>query len=443
MKQIRKEGLKIAEILFFLVGIPTGVFYVVLLRWPAFWNLVYDAIVGMFVLQAALIYGHTVSAFKRRSPATQPAPGRKPPPKTTLIVSAYLPNEVSVVEATLIHILQNVKRPPAGIEVILVYNTPRAEPLEAKILEMARQRPELILENARGSKSKSENLNHALERASGGMIVLLDADHLVSGDCIERAWRWLEGGYDAVQGLCKIRNAGEGLVPAVVGIEFEIKYGVYDSARSADFDTSFFGGSNGYWRAEAVKKIGFDARMLSEDIDTTLRGIFAGFRFFYDAAIISTELAPTTVGRLWFQRKRWAQGWLQCFLKHQGAVWKTRRLGLAQKFSWTLLLSGGVVYDVAAFLFFPLVLAFWLYRREVALPVHAYIVFAFFFILLAAPYQTFMIYKNATPPRAPLWNYFLYCLAAWPYAVFKTVLQMVAIRDELAGERTWTVSRRD
>lgn len=440
--RLLKEWFKVAEILLFILVLPTAVFYALAFRWPFFLNISYHVIVGLFIFQSALSYWYTTSVFNRKVFVPLPTAENKPIPRTTFIVSAYLPNEVSVVEATLINILQNVKRPPKGSEVILAYNTPHMEPLELKLREMTYQWPELILANAYGSRSKSENLNHAIELASGDMIVLLDADHLVLRDCLTHAWRWLDEGYDVVQGLCKIRNISEGIIPKIVGVEFEIMYGVNHPSRSIIFDTSLFGGSNGYWKAEAIRKIRFDEDMLTEDIDTTLRGILAGLRFVHDKTIVSTELAPVTVSGLWFQRKRWSQGWFECSLKYQLAMWQTKYLNLAQKFLWSTLLLWRVVYDVASSLLFPVMLAFWLHLGRVALPVNAYILFALFFTLLSGPYQAIIAFKNAARPRGPAWEYIFYSMGVWAYTVFKTVVHLVAIRDELAGERSWIVSKR-
>ncbi len=437
-----REWSKIAKILFLLILPAAGVLYVLSVLWPSFFRIGFYAIVGLFVLQAALIYGYTVKAASRERTLAVPPVAGSPLPRTTFIVSAYLPNEISVVGATVSHILRNVTRPSAGIEVILVYNTSPEALFEDKLRTIKGRWPELILEHAQASSSKSENLNVALGKATGDMIVLLDADHLVAGDCIWRAWRWLEAGYDAVQGLCKVRNLSEGVVPSLVGIEFEVKYGVYDESRSAVFRTGFFGGSNGYWKAEAIKTLGFDRVILTEDIDVTLRGALAGFKFVHDKSIVSTELAPKALSNLWFQRKRWTQGWLQCLLKYQKDVWDTERLSPLQKISWTIMLTGGVVYDVVSFLFFPWVLVWWIRAGRISLPVDPYTVGAFLFMVLTIPLQMIVIFRNATPPRPPASHYLLYATLAWPYAVFKTVLQIVAIRDEWAGERAWTLSAR-
>lgn len=442
MGKFSGEWFKILEVSLAILVLPTLLFSLLGSRWPAVLFVSYHFVVGLFLFQSALSYWYTTCVFTRKRYLPPPSAEMKPLPMTTFIVSAYLPNETAVVESTLLNILKNVERPSDGIEVILAYNTPHMEPVELRLRELAYQWPELVLCNAYKSRSKSENLNYAIDFASGALIVLVDADHLVASDCLTRAWRWMNGGYDVVQGLCKVRNSGRSFIAKTVGVEFEIIYGINHPSRSIVFDTSLFGGSNGYWKAEVLKKVRFKENMLTEDIDSTLRGILAGYRFVHDKTIVSTELAPLTVRGLWFQRKRWAQGWFQCSLKYQGAVLRTRYLNGAQKFLWSTLLLWRIFYDGCSSLLFPIVFAYWLCAGRIQLPVDGYILFAFFFTMLNGPYQTVIAFKNAAKPRAPAWDYLLYCFTVFFYTIFKTLVHLVAIRDEMAGEKSWVVSKR-
>ena len=203
-----KEWVKVAEVFLWLIVGATTVFYVISIKWPLFLDIGYYFIVTLLVVQSAFSYWFTTSVFKRKKFISLPVAENQPVPKTTFIVSAYLPNELQVIEATLLNILERVKRPAGGIEVILAYNTPHMEKLELKLRDMALRWPELILANDYGSRSKSENLNYAIDLASGQMIALLDADHLVSGDCLARAWRWLDEGY-ALPVDCEDGGEGE------------------------------------------------------------------------------------------------------------------------------------------------------------------------------------------------------------------------------------------
>ncbi len=436
------EWSKLIEVYILLLVIPCIIFYYLGLHYPAFLKFSYYFVLSLFICQAALSYIYSASAFKRKRFKSLPTAKHERVPKTTFVVSAYLPNEAEVIEDTLVNILENVLRPADGIEVILAYNTPLMEPLELRLRALAYKWPELILANAYGSKSKSQNLNYALEVASGEMIVLLDADHLVSAGCLSCAWRWLDEGYDIVQGRCKIRNGRNSLVAALVEVEFEAIYGVSHYAKSKLFDSALFGGTNGYWRSSVIKKIQFKEDRLTEDIDATLRAILAGYRIVHDRSIVSSELAPQTWSGLWFQRKRWAQGWFQCSMQHQWPIFRSRYLNIYQKFMWTTLLVWRVIYDVLGHLLLPIVIAFWISRGRIVLPMNNFIWFALFFTLLSGPFEAAVAYKNSFLPRAPVSSFLFYAFFTFPYTMFKNSIQVVAIRDELLGLREWVVSSR-
>ncbi|MDQ7778719.1 MAG: glycosyltransferase family 2 protein [Planctomycetota bacterium] len=436
------ELIKVAEILLVFIVLPTAVFYLVARHSPFALAVCYHVIISLFIFQASLSYLQSFGALARRRFKELPTAKHQPVPKTTFIISAYLPNEVEVVEETLLNVLQKVERPASGIEVILAYNTPEMVEIETRLKELAYKWPELILANAHGSKSKSENLNYVLELASGGMIVLLDADHIVRPDCLFRAWRWLDEGYDVVQGRCRIRNGHESAISALVEVEFEIIYGISHYAKSLMFDAALFGGANGYWKAPVLKAVKFHPEMLTEDIDATLRTVLSGHRIVHDRSIVSEELAPSTLSRWWHQRKRWAQGWFQCSIKHQWGVLASKFLKFRQKFYWTLLLFWRIFYDVASQFLFPIVFAYWLHKGAVEFPMTPFIWFAIFYTMLSGPVEALAAYKDAVRPIPSLLRYPYYAVVAFPYTLAKNLLQLVSVRDELFGEREWIISAR-
>ncbi|MEW6009338.1 MAG: glycosyltransferase family 2 protein [Candidatus Omnitrophota bacterium] len=442
IKKANLEWLKLVEVFSYLIILPLIIFYLVSYKYFFILHKSYYFVVALFLIQASLSYMYSFSALARKRFKELPTAKHQDVPKTTFIVSAYLPNEISVIEDTLSNILEKIERPKAGIEVILAYNEPHMEPIELKLRELAYKWPELILANAYGSRSKSENLNYALDIASGEMIALFDADHLVSSDSLWRAWRWLDEGYDVVQGRCKIRNGSRSPISALVKVEFEAMYGISHDAKSKLFDSTLFGGSNGYWKASVIKKIRFDIDKLTEDIDSTLRALLAGFRIVHDRSIVSTELAPTTLSGLWFQRKRWAQGWFQCSFKYQLPVLKSKYLNIFQKFMWTTLLTWRVFYDLFSHFIFPIVFAFWWYKREIIFPMNSFIWFALIFTFFSGPFEAIVAFKNSVSPRAPVLRYLYYSVSTFFYTMFKNTIQVVAIRDELLHTREWVISAR-
>ena len=436
------EWIRIGEVILLFVALPTLIFLLIASIRPFFLHFSYYFIISTFAVQGLFSFANSFSALSRKRFAEQPDIVHRPVPKTSFIVSAYLPNEVAVVYGTITNIIQNVERPDNGIEVILAYNTPHLEEIEARLKELAYQHPELILANAHGSRSKSENLNYALELASGAMIVLLDADHLVESTCLKKAWRWLERGYDAVQGRCKIRNSAEGVIPKIVAVEFEVIYGIMHYAKSRMFDTALFGGSNGYWRAEVLKAIQFRTDRLTEDIDATIRALLKGYRIVHDRSIVSSEEAPLTAGALWHQRKRWAQGWFQVSIHYQLDVFRSQFFNFRQRFLWTTLLWWRIFYDIISHFLFPVVFAYWIYRGQITIPVTSYILFTIIITLSSGPVEALVAYKNAAKAKASLVQYLFYAFITFPYTLFKNTIQTVAILDELRGKREWIISER-
>lgn len=163
------------------------------------------AIARLVVAVAVGIFGagamvEAVAAI--RSPKPRPHPEAALPP-TTAIIPAFLPNEASIILDT---IEQHLRRGPPDLQLIVAYNTPRQLPVEAHLAILAANEPRLIALKVEGSTSKAENVNAALDHATGEIIALFDSDHHPAQGNYERAWRWLANGADVVQGRCAIRR---------------------------------------------------------------------------------------------------------------------------------------------------------------------------------------------------------------------------------------------
>ena len=199
--------------------------------------------------------GGLVEAFAAvRAPALPPVPDR-PLPRTTAIIPAYLPNEESIVLDT---IAKHLRNGPPNHEVIVAYNSPTPMAIESALDALAMREPRLVVLNVGGSESKAENINAAVQVATGDVIGIFDCDHHPEPRSYERAWRWLANGADVVQGRCAVRRAENTFLSALVAAEFEQMYTVGHPGRARAFGFGLFGGSNGYWRAAALKAVRFD-----------------------------------------------------------------------------------------------------------------------------------------------------------------------------------------
>jgi Glycosyl transferase family group 2 len=368
----------------------------------------------------------------------------QPLPRCSLIVVAYLPNEQHIILDTLQYILHTVERPEAGLELILAYNTPVQLPVEEDLRQLAAGHPELRLLPVAESRSKAENLNAALQIVTGEITGILDADHLPSADCFARAWGWLANQrYAVVQGRNVIRNHDHNLLTQAIAVEFECMYGVSHPAKSLLVNTGMFCGSNGYWRTSVLRRMRFSPSMLTEDIDATLRTLLRGHTIVHDPKIVTTELAPVNLRAFWFQRKRWAQGWLEVALKHQIPILRSSKFDLWQKGYWTMLLIYSAAFHFVALQIFPMLLSITISDAVTPQITPEYVWSTTALTLLSGPFQTLVAwYVRDRRIKYASWSFIAYCGFIPLYCVFKNIIAIIAIYDHILGNTEWVVTGR-
>ena len=385
--------------------------------------------------------------FTRPTSATHSAIRLEPKrqlPRCSLIVVAYLPNEQNIILDTLKHILMTIEKPQGGLEVILAYNSPVQLPVEDDLKHLAALYPELRLLHVKTSHSKAENLNAALQIVTGEITGILDADHRPVADCLKRTWRWLESDwYDVVQGRNVIRNHNYNLLTKIISVEFEFLYGVSHLGRSILLDTAIFGGSNGYWRTSVLHHLQFCPDMLTEDVDISMRTLLGGYRIVNDPTIISTELAPIDIQSLWFQQKRWIQGWLEVALKYQWLFWRSDKLDVWQKLYWTMLLLYSTGFFAVGLPILLIISGLFFSNNSFPSQSHDYVWLMTVLSLVMELYQTLAVMKvKNSISRLCLSDLTLYWLFVPLSFVFKNIIIIAAIYDHLLGKTEWVITRR-
>lgn len=398
----------------------------------------YVVVVVALVSAAALIIAEGFAALR----PVGPPPFAGEYPAATAIVAAYLPNEAATILETVAAFLRLDY--PGGLQIILAYNTPRDLPVEALLRSTARRDPRLQLLRVGSSTSKAQNVNAALDLVTGRFIGVFDADHHPDPQSFQRAWAWLAGGFDVVQGHNVIRNGDASGVARTVAVEFESTYAVGHPGRNRLHGFGIFGGSNGYWITDLLRQTRLRGTMLTEDIDSSMRVLETGHRIASDPSLISRELAPTTLAALWHQRSRWAQGWHQVSLRHTLRGLRSPTLTLRHKLGLIHLLAWREMYPWFSIQIFPIV-AFWLLAERRTLDWFVPIlVVATVFTLSVGPLQSIFAYLLAEPSIRRRWGWFLlYFLASSLfYTELKNMITRVAQLKELMRERAWRVTPR-
>ncbi len=398
----------------------------------------YWTLVAVFSMTALMIWGEGFSALQ---PPRLPATPDRPAPRATAIIAAYLPNEADTIVETLETFL--AQEYSGGLQVVLAYNTPGPMAVEPRLELMAQNHPELDIVKVPDSTSKAQNVNAALRVAQGEFVGIFDADHHPVQGSFERAWHWLAEDADVVQGHCVIRNGEDSWVARLVAVEFEQIYAVSHPGRASMHGFGVFGGSNGYWRRDALEQVRLRGSFLTEDIEASMRVLQAGGRIVNDPGLVSRELAPDDLRTLWRQRMRWAQGWFQVSLHHLGATLTSPHLSLRQKLGSAYLLGFREVYAWVSMLAWPL-LAFLAWRDggiDFGSPLFTLITL---FITVSGPLQTLFAWRLAVPElrEHPRWFVTSALLNLVFYTEFKNLIARIAHLKELRGEHQWVVTPR-
>lgn len=411
----------------------------------AFHHLGHDITVLMYLLTVSALLFTSMMIWSEcllamRPPKLPPVPDTAAP-IASAIVAAYLPNEADTIIETLGHVL--AQDYPGELQVILAYNSPVDLPVEAELALLARRHPELQILKIRDSTSKAQNVNQAPRHVRGEFVAIFDADHQPAPGSFSRAWRWIADGVDVVQGHCVIRNGEESLVARTVAVEFEQIYAVSHPGRAELHGFGIFGGSNGYWRTDVLRRMRMRVDRLTEDIDVSIRSTLAGHRIVNDPGLISRELAPTTMPALWKQRMRWSQGWFQVTHKSTGAVLRSDRLTGQQRRGMLVLMPWREIYPWLSMLMVPIV-AFMFVRDGYLAWGPPLFLMTSVYTLTCGPVQALFAWRLAMPEirRHRSWFViYVFCVSPF-YTEWKNTIARVAQVKELLGEHEWTVTPR-
>nr|WP_279634499.1 UDP-forming cellulose synthase catalytic subunit [Paraburkholderia steynii] len=178
----------------------------------------------------------------------------------------------------------------------------------------------IYLTRVRNEHAKAGNINAALARTHGELIVIFDADHVPTADFIEKT----VGHFQRDDKLYLVqtphffinpdpleKNLGTfGKMPP----ENEMFYSVIQ--QGLDFwNASFFCGSAAVLRRRCLEEIGgISGTSITEDAETALMLHSRGYRSAYINEPLISGLQPETFASFIVQRVRWAQGMIQLFL---------------------------------------------------------------------------------------------------------------------------------
>ncbi|MGA3220465.1 MAG: glycosyltransferase family 2 protein [Acidimicrobiales bacterium] len=294
---------QVAFTLSVLLSLPFIVYVLVFFAGFDLTKVTYPLIAAALAMTVAALLVEGISATRRVAPPGAP-PGAYPP--ATAVIAADLSSDAASIVETVSGMLGQGY--PGEFEVILAYSSSECLPVEETLADMAARDPRLVTLNLGAGSSIGDHLAAALERARGEMIGVFDADDRPEPGSFARAWRWLSRGQDVVQGHRVVRNGSTSWVARLVAVDFERIYAVGQAGRARLHGLGWSSRPNTYWRRDVLAKARAQQENLATDIAYTGRGGGPDLSVSTDRGLLSSVLAPTTMGALWQQRMQWARG---------------------------------------------------------------------------------------------------------------------------------------
>ncbi|MFB6211180.1 MAG: glycosyltransferase family 2 protein [Halobacteriales archaeon] len=348
-------------------------------------------------------------------------------PRLTIIVPAY--NEESCIGAS----IDALKRTayPDGRKEIIVVDDGSTDATYDVAMEHADETV-AVLQKQNGGKHTA--LNYGLARATGEIVVTVDADSLLASASLLRIVASFQNAPEvgAVAGDLRVINRGR-LLTELQELEYIIGIQLFRQALDRMATVVVIPGAFGAYRRSILEDVGrFDGDTLTEDRDATVKILKAGYETRAIDAICYTE-APETWMDLYNQRLRWYRGSVQTLLKHRD-VFRRPDFGFLHSFAFPIELLSTVFVPIAGIVIvisIGLELLFGSVVRVVTL-------FSFFALL-----QVLIALLAVRASRNDLRLIVLGPLFVIGYRQFLDVVMLKSLFDVLSNrELSWTSPRR-
>ena len=189
------------------------------------------------------------------------------------------------------------------------------------LLDLCNQLGVRYITRKRNFNAKCGNLNNALGQINGDLILVLDADHVVTVDILQQT----VGHFLQDSKLFLVQTPHFFISPDPIEKNLEtflrmpsenrMFYGAIQPG--LDFwEASFFCGSAAVIRRQALDGSGFSGNTITEDAETSLKIHAKGWRSRYMNYPLISGLQPQSFASFMIQRIRWAQGMVQIFVLH-------------------------------------------------------------------------------------------------------------------------------
>lgn len=282
---------------------------------------------GLFLVSIYSIVRLTLYTIISNHSAYQPTKRRYIRyPKLTVVIPAH--NEELGIERTLRSVLA-AEYPRDRLQVVVANDgsTDRTSEIVQQFINKYHGSAKIEMRSG-PNRGKAEALNQAIkERATGELIMVLDADSTIDNKCLKNSARhFLDKSIAAT--ASNVRVVGNG---TIIGLAQKYEYLISHHMKRTHTSLGMeyiIGGVGSTFRREILDKVNYyDSDTMTEDIDLTLKIITMGGETSNRVVFASDSIAYTepvqTYKSLVKQRFRWRYGRMQTFWKNRKMFFNT------------------------------------------------------------------------------------------------------------------------
>ncbi len=237
--------------------------------------------------------------------------------KVSIIVPCF--NEEAVIEKSLRSLI-NQTHP--FLEIIVIDDGSKDRTLSiAKSMEFEYEEKSLKV-FSKINEGKAKALNYGIKKASGELIMCVDADSKLANDAVELlVQHFKDPSIAAVAGSVYVTNQ-ENIWTKLQALEYIEGLNMVRNAQSFFKLVNIIPGPIGMFKKRALIDVGgYQDDTFAEDCDLTLRLLQKGYKIDFEIDALSYTEAPENLLDLLKQRYRWTRGILQSIKKHRKHLW--------------------------------------------------------------------------------------------------------------------------
>ncbi len=250
--------------------------------------------------------------------------------KVSVIIPAY--NEEKVIEKSIQSIINQTYK---NIELIVVDDGSTDN--TSLVVQKYTYLPFVKLYK-KSNEGKAKAINYGIKRASGELIMVVDADSKLQKDAVELMAVYFEDPeIAAVAGSVFVSNQNN-IITKLQALEYIEGLNMVRNGQAFLKLVNIIPGPIGMFRKKALYDVGlYDDDTFAEDCDVTLKLIAHGYKIDFESEAIAKTEAPENIFDLIKQRYRWTRGILQAIRKHKKLLWNFKDNMAASFTMWYML----------------------------------------------------------------------------------------------------------